>query len=179
MVYLDFDEMEQFCAWDGGRLPTEAEWERAARGADGRTYPWGEETGCEYANWAGCGSGGSVPAGSYPLGASPFGILDLIGNVAEVTRDVFVRGGRYDVYSPPLGVCDPSAPYEETMFVWPTARGCASGLQVAGELASMRVCTSAFRERGDRARLLGSDVCAMIHESRSLQRKNESNSYAC
>jgi len=112
-----------YCKWVGGRLPTEAEWEYAARGPEGYIFPWGDELDGARMNYcdASCDSDGgdesfddgharTAPVGSYPEGASWCGLLDMVGNVAEWTVDLYTRD--YYTVSSAENLAGPSASHD-------------------------------------------------------------------
>lgn len=86
VIVLDGEEAQAYCEWAGRRLPYEAEWEKAARGTDGRLYPWGASIDCGHANFLGC-EGKPAQVTSYDSGASPFGVLNMSGNLWEWVAD--------------------------------------------------------------------------------------------
>ena len=84
---VHWDQAQAYCSWAGAHLPSEAEWEKAARGVNGRTYPWGDTLDKTYANYSGTDT---TAVCSYPQGNSPYGVCDMAGNVWQWVADTFV-----------------------------------------------------------------------------------------
>lgn len=103
VVHVTWYDARAYCRWAEKALPTEAQWEKAARGTDGRTFPWGDQWNCANSNTQECGGDRLHPVGSFPTGASPYGVMDMAGGVWEWVEDAFDAGyyGRATDHNPP------------------------------------------------------------------------------
>ncbi|MBI3755122.1 MAG: SUMF1/EgtB/PvdO family nonheme iron enzyme [Deltaproteobacteria bacterium] len=101
VVFVGYSDASEYCKWRGKRLPAEQEWEKAARGTDGRIYPWGNEFDSSKANTSLSGMVGTTNVGTYDNGKSPYSIYEMAGNVWEWTNSNYdekrkvVKGGSW------------------------------------------------------------------------------------
>jgi iron(II)-dependent oxidoreductase len=147
VVYVDLEDARAYARWAGKRLPTEEEWQYAAQGGDGRSYPWGNEWQTGRRNDG--GTGGTTDVRAFPLGRSPFGCYDMCGNAWEWTesersdgrtRFCILKGGSYykakgsDWYADGgPQPCDFAAKF---LLMWPGLDRCATiGFRCAADLA--------------------------------------------
>jgi len=148
VTFVSWHDADAFCRWDGKHLPREDQWEKAARGTDGRAFPWGDKFSRKKANTPQFGFGNTMAVGSFPDGVSPYGAYDMAGNVWEWVDDWFkpypgnkhpdenygerfkvLRGGSW--YDCTYYKCGISAPSYNRIFFNPDTRNNNFGFRCA------------------------------------------------
>lgn len=103
VIFVNWNDADAYCKWRGKRLPREREWEKAARGADGLIYPWGNKWDMNKSNNPLRGYEGTMEVGSFEAGKSPYGLYDMSGNVWEWVDDYYLSHPGSDAVSPEFG----------------------------------------------------------------------------
>ncbi len=138
VVALSWADMSRYAGWAGKRLPTEAEWEKASRGIDGRLWPWGNEFSHERCNARENGIEQRTPVDRYPEGQSPFGCFDMAGNVWEIVADwydiVLVQDASYPALMTPFNPTGPRGGSSKVM------KGGAFSTPLANCCCPFRIC---------------------------------------